>query len=311
MNSTHSANTPHTIQIQLSEASAPKTLVYYSNDAEALNNNEDCLLFLHGILGDGRTWIPYFDQFPQMKTVSLTQSGFGSLGSFDQNNDEDNDSEDSETLFDTAIHAQELSAFCKALNQQDQTPNRKFRIVAWSYACHVALLAAQENPELFKSLTLYELIVPSYGMTEDHQALFTQDLTKMMSPIIKAYRRNQPEKAMDHFISACKNAPYSLSEQAETIQSIKQDNAQSLQKLLTQKEPKAISKKALLAIDQSVPITILVGENSRGIFQLSSKSAANSLNKTLQIIPNADHLLPEEMPEVFGKVLKDILNEAL
>lgn len=301
MNSTHSANTPHTIQIQLSEASAPKTLVYYSNDAEALNNNEDCLLFLHGILGDGRTWISYLDQFPQMKTVSLTQSGFS----------ENNDSEDSEMLFDTAIHAQELSAFCKALNQQDQTPNRKFRIVAWSYACHVALLAAQENPELFKSLTLYELIVPSYGMTEDHQALFTQDLTKMMSPIIKAYRRNQPEKAMDHFISACKNAPYSLSEQAKTIQSIKQDNAQSLQKLLTQKEPKAISQKALLAIDQSVPITILVGENSRGIFQLSSKSAANSLNKPLQIIANADHLLPEEMPEVFGKVLKDILNDAL
>ncbi|MHC5225375.1 alpha/beta fold hydrolase [Ignatzschineria sp. LJL83] len=303
---THSANSnPHTIQIQLSEASAPKTLIYYSNDAEESDHNEDCLLFLHGILGDGRTWIPYLDQFPRMKTVSLTQSGFS------ENNDEKKDSEDSETLFDTAIHAEELSAFCKALNQQDQTPNRKFKVVAWSYACHVALLAAQENPELFISLTLYELIVPSYGMTEEDQALFTQDLTKMMSLIIKAYRRNQPEKAMDHFISACKNAPYSLSEQAESIQIIKQDNAQSLQKLLTQKEPKAISQKDLLAIDQSVPITILVGENSRGIFQLSSKNAANSLNKTVQIIPNADHLLPEEMPEVFGKVLKDILNDAL
>src|SRR5699024_3118003 len=141
------------------------------------------LLFLHGILGDARIWQPYLTAFPNYETLAVTQSGFG------QKPVQESNSDDAEARFDTQRHAKELIAFCRTLNQQADLPHRQFKIVAWSYACHVSLLAAQMAPELFESMILYELIVPTYGMTEENQARFTKDITKMMSPIIKAYRQ--------------------------------------------------------------------------------------------------------------------------
>lgn len=279
----------------LKTANAP-TLEYLQVKPENLQENSPAILFLHGILGDARTWLPYLTAFPEYETLALTQSGFGKEA-------------DSEDLFDTQRHAEELIAFCQALNELESLPHRKFIIVAWSYACHVSLLAAKMAPELFKSLTLYELIVPSYGMTADNQALFTRDITKMMSPIIKAYRRQKPNLAIDGFISACKNADYSLAAQSPELQIIKQDNAHSLQKLLTQKEPPAMSDLELQKLHKIVPITIYYGENSRGIFQLSSIAGINAIGQNGGIITNADHLLPEDEPQKFIQILQRSLSK--
>lgn len=269
------------------------TLEYLQVKPQKYNKDRPTLLFLHGILGDARTWLPYLTAFPEYETLALTQSGFGQES-------------DSEIVFDTQRHAQELVAFCLTLNQQENLPHRKFKIIAWSYACHVSLLAVQIAPELFESATLYELIVPSYGMTQEHQTLFTKDITKMMSPIIKAYRRKKDTQAIDAFIAACKNSDYSLAAQSPEIQHIKRDNGLTLQKLLTQKEPTPLSAKALFDLHQKVPITILYGENSRAIFQLSSQAGMAALGQATGMIRNSDHLLPEDEPQKFIKILHEI-----
>ncbi len=282
-------------------ADAP-TLEYLQVKPQEPAHHRPVLLFLHGILGDARTWLPYLTAFPDYETLAVTQSGFGS-----RFNETFNQTNDAETIFDTQRHAEELVAFCRTLNQQAHLPDRKFTIVAWSYACHVSLLAAQIAPELFESMILYELIVPSYGMSDDNQALFTKDITKMMSPIIKAYRRQKPDLAVDLFISACKNAEYSRANQSEEIQMIKQDNAGSLQKLLTQAEPKPISAKCLMKIHQQTPITILYGENSRDIFTLSSEAGITAISQENGEIQKADHLLPEEDPQRLITILQSLL----
>lgn len=269
-------------------------LAYLQVKPKGETQKESALLFLHGILGDARTWLPYLDRFPEYETIALTQSGFG-------------ENADSAELFDTKQHAKELIAFCKALNYQENLPTRRFIIVAWSYACHVSLLAAKLAPELFTSLTLYELIVPSYGISETEQIAFTKDITQMMSPIIKAYRRGKPELAIDHFISACKNSEFTLAEQKSHIQKIKQDNQTSLSKLLTQKEPETISAQMLLEIHRQVPITIFCGKNSRAIFQISSKVGMKSIGQSQEMIIDADHLLPEEDPEKLIVLLQGTL----
>ena len=258
------------------------------------------LLFLHGILGDRRTWQDYPQYFPEHEVIALTQWGFGKGGERDQ-------------PLDTRESAETLCAFCHALNEQENTLHRPFIVVAWSYACHVALLAALEMPALFRQLILYELIIPSYGMDQATHTEFTQDLTKMMSPIIRAFRRKKDSLAIDHFIAACKNLPetytkepsYSLMDQSEALQTIKQENDYTLAKLLNQNEPPEISAKSLKALHQQVPITILWGENSRAIFQLSSKTAAKAIEQIGGEIPNADHLLPEEDVVRFSEILKE------
>src|SRR5699024_6394212 len=138
-------------------------------------------------------------------------------------------------------------------------------------------------------------------------ARFTKDITKMMSPIIKAYRRKKPDLAVDLFISACKNMQYSLSDQSEQLQVIKQDNAESLQKLLTQVEPKQISAAALRDIHQQTPVTILYGENSRDIFKLSSEAGMMAISQKEGCIQQADHLLPEEDPQRMIAILQSLL----
>lgn len=284
----------------LKTANAP-TLEYLQVESQESDNHLPALLFLHGILGDARTWQPYLTAFPDYDTLAVTQSGFS------QKPAQESDLDDAEVLFNTQRHAKELIAFCRTLNQQADLPHRQFKIVAWSYACHVSLLAAQMAPELFESMILYELIVPTYGMTEENQARFTKDITKMMSPIIKAYRRQKPDLAVDLFVSACKNTQYSLSDQSEQLQVIKQDNAESLQKLLTQVEPKPISAVALMDIHQQTPITILYGENSRDIFKLSSEAGMMAISQKEGCIQKADHLLPEEDPQRMIAILQSLL----
>lgn len=287
-----------------------ESLTYYhvpaslNTEAQA-RSAKPALLFLHGILGDGRTWHPYLTAFSQYDCYALTQSGFGK-------------DSDRETLFDTDRHAAELIAFCQALNVKERQPHRQFTIIAWSYACHVVLLAMEKQRKihhsgqasLFNSAILYELIVPSYGMSEADQSLFTRDITKMMSPIIKAYRRGNIEKAVDHFIAACKNEDsdtYGIANQSESIQTIKHDNAHTLQKLLTQVEPKSIDAEILKAIHQEMPLSILCGKNSRTIFQLSSKAGAEAIDQNDWIVPEADHLLPENDSSALIQIIKNYL----
>lgn len=272
------------------------------------SDEKPALLFLHGILGDARTWIPYLTAFPQYDCYALTLSGFG---------------QNSETAipFDTDRHGKEVLTFCQALNEKEGKPHRQYIVIAWSYACHVALLAADkdrsQNRSLFSELILYELIIPSYGISEEKHQQFTRDIAKMMSPIIRAFRRKEEMQAIDHFISACKNAPFTLKEQSKHIQEIKEENRHTLNKLLTQKDPPPFSAEMLQTLNERVPITILWGKNSRAIFQLSSQAAFTALNEESTTLSktvkggeiDADHLLPEENPEKLILLLKELISQ--
>ena len=270
------------------------------------SDEKPALLFLHGILGDARTWIPYLSEFPQYDCYALTLSGFGKNG-------------EEKIPFDTDRHAAEVLAFCQALNEKEGKPHRKYIVIAWSYACHVALLAAHEaqsqnrSPRSpFAELILYELIIPSYGISEEGHQQFTRDIAKMMSPIIRAFRRKEEAQAIDYFISACKNAPFSLKEQSENIQTIKEDNRHTLNKLLTQEDPTPFTAEMLQRLNEKTPITILWGKRSRAIFQLSSQAAFSALNRD-GMAPSeggeidADHLLPEEDPEKLIRLLRELI----
>ncbi|OYQ75180.1 alpha/beta fold hydrolase [Wohlfahrtiimonas sp. G9077] len=250
----------------------------------------DCdspILLLHGILGDGRTFAPLQDAHPQLPLIPYTLSGSGADGE-----------SIAAQAFNTEIHSDQLIAHC---TQHYATP---VSLVAWSYSCHVALLAAFKAPHLFNALYLYDCIVPSYGLEEDPAALkaFSRDLHQMMSPVIKALRNGSPDVAVDAFVRACSAKNIGLMDQSPRIQAIKLDNAHTVSRLLTQKEPEPLTKSALNAYP--VPVRICWGEDSRLIFQLASKALLEHLPKDRRLagsgpLPNCDHLLPEEDPERF------------
>lgn len=249
------------------------------------------LLFLHGILGDHRIWAPHCNYLStRYRALAYTLKGFRV----------ENSTIDSQE-FNTDIHSDELIHFCDALGLKGVT------VVGWSYASHVALLAAKKRPDLFKSLILYELIVPSYGMTEEDLKLFSRDLTRMMSPVIKALRRDQLVEAASQFIAACTSDRLTLEGLTPRLQVIKRDNLHTLPLLLKQSEPKAISADELNALP--MPITVLCGENSRDIFYLATKAAATAINQSRDfIVKGRDHHYPEEEAIHFSQLIESLLN---
>ncbi|MDC7251342.1 alpha/beta hydrolase [Wohlfahrtiimonas chitiniclastica] len=244
-------------------------------------------LLLHGILGDERTFEPIQNAYPDGSVFTHTLSGAGIDGA---NIDA--------VHFNTRIHSDQLIEHCAQNFTQPVT------LVAWSYSCHVALLAALKAPHLFKALYLYDCIVPSYGLEEDDTALkaFSRDLHKMMSPVIKALRSQNPTDAVDAFVQSCSTHHLRLQDQSPRIQAIKLDNTHTVSRLLTQAEPEPIHKITLSTFP--VPVRICWGEDSRVIFRLASKALMDHLPKACLLtgsgsLPECDHLMPEEQPERF------------
>lgn len=244
------------------------------------------IVLMHGILGDARTWLSVFEYLPnEFEAHSYTMNGFS------------NNPELSAELFNTEAHAAELIEYCQA-NFTD-----KVSILAWSYSCHVALLAALKEPELFEAIYLYDCIVPSYGLETDpiKMKTFSKDLTRMMSPVIKAIRSGDDAEIVNAFTLACTEQSIALNDQSPTTQKIKMANAHTVSRLLTQQEPKPIILENLAQL--SVPCGVYWGELSRPIFKIASSTLLDNLPAHLKIqnsgeIPNMNHLAPEDHPKM-------------
>ncbi len=262
------------------------------------------LLFLHGILGAKETWAPVMETLCNDEAFNNTHHLLAySLAGFGK----ENKNTPKET-FNTAIHADELIAFCDALSLN------KIKVVAWSYACHAVLLAAIKRPDLFKTILLYECIVPSYGLenSRDKMKAFTRDITRMMAPSIKAIRSGDLLEAANQFALACSDNESTLDSQSPRVQAIKGENLHTLPLLLSQENPTPITPDTIKTIPAK--IGILWGKKSRAIFKLTSNALLDALDPEQLIkgsgeIANVHHLLPEENPEQFAELIKPLINK--
>ena len=101
----------------------------------------DPVVFVHGGLGDYRTWGTQMDTFVKNHRVIAYSRRFAY-----PNKQMLNDSAD----YSVIPHAKDLAEFMKALNLQ------QVHLVGHSYGAFTALLATIDHPELVRSLTLGE-----------------------------------------------------------------------------------------------------------------------------------------------------------
>lgn len=251
------------------------------------------ILFLHGILSDRRMWsTESLVKLNEFRCIALTMRGFG---------DESKATEDVNFSVDT--HTQDLLEFCKQLQLS------KVTLVAWSYSGHIALQAALEKSSFFKQVIIYELIVPSYGMSEAVRKTFARDMSRAMRPVKRALKQENLSEAIDEFTQMCSNGSVTLAKQSAKVKQMKVDNRLTLSYLLNQPPPKAITANQLATL--SVPVHILWGGLSRDIFILPSKAAHAALGTRGKIdgeISGKDHLWPEEDNLSFIKVIKKIID---
>src|SRR5688572_24195294 len=109
----------------------------------------DPVVFVHGALGDYRTWGAQMDTFSKNHRIISYSRRFAYPN--------DQMIKDSANL--TVIsHSNDLTEFLKAMNLG------KAHLVGHSFGANTALLTAIAHPELVQSLTLGEALVPSLVM---------------------------------------------------------------------------------------------------------------------------------------------------
>ncbi|MGL4858449.1 MAG: alpha/beta fold hydrolase, partial [Enterobacteriaceae bacterium] len=148
----------------------------------------EAVLLLHGILADHRIWQPHCRLLSdRYRCLAYTQRYFGTGAPLPQQS----------APFGCETHLQDLLTFC------DQLQLDRVALVGWSYSAHIALLAALTDPQRFSQVLLYDLIVPTYGLTERERCLFAQDMRRMMRPVLQALKVGDSSAAVACFRGGC------------------------------------------------------------------------------------------------------------
>lgn len=251
------------------------------------------VLFLHGALGDRRSWAPHGDILSgRFRCLSLTQRYFG-----------DAPWRSDGPPFGIATHARDLAAFVETLGIGPVA------LVAWSYAGYVALEAAARRPDLFRRILAYEPGVRSIPLPPEDLARFGEDAQTMFEPIFAAAGQGDWEQAVRLLIDASGGAGHFDAEPAER-QRVKLENAHTMPLLLAQEEPPPMSCETLAALP--MPITVAWGERTRPLFGIPARAVARCIRNGRAVeVPGVGHLWPDEDPPAFAAFVVDWLDDAL
>jgi pimeloyl-ACP methyl ester carboxylesterase len=246
------------------------------------------ILFLHGALGDLRTWQGHGDTLSdRYRCIGYTQRYFGRAS---WRNDG--------PPFGVATHAEDLTAFVEALGLAP------VYLVAWSYSGHVAFQAALRRPDLFRRVMVYEPGVPSYVTGPEELAAFGRDAQAMYGPIATAVNNGDLEEAARLMIDGSGGDGY-LDRQSPEYRTIVRDNLHSLPRLMAQEPPPKITGEDLATL--KMPVSIVHGGLTRPVFAIPSLAAARCIRHARHVeVPGAGHLWPQESSHGFSAVVEEL-----
>ena len=268
-----------------------KTLAVKGQDFDYLDiGTGRPVIFLHGSLGDVRTFAPHTEMLSsRYRAVTYTQRYFG-VGDWPQ----------SGPPFGIETHAQDLIGFVEALGIGPVF------LVAWSYAGHAALRAAQLRPELFRAMFIYETGFQTFMTDPAEIAAFKADLDQMLGPVFAAVNAGDNHGAARLLINASAQDDYYFESRTELQMQIEFDNAHMLPRLMSQTPPPRITADDLMAIE--VSITLACGAKTRPAYKLVSEAAMRHLPGQHFMIPGVNHYWPDAEPSAFTEFVGDWLD---
>lgn len=249
------------------------------------------VIFLHGALGDWRTWSPVLDAVaPHCRAIAVTQRHFGAAPR-----------DHGAVPFGTQQQADDVVAFLDALNLP------RAHVVAWSFSAHSALAAALQAPDRIASLCVYDLGFPTF-VTAPADLEEIAAAGAAFAPIAAAAAARQWEAAAALLIDAAASEPGYFARQSPRTRAIHTENAHTVSLLFTQTPPVAISPAQLSAL--AAPATIAWGERS-GVYRTVSRAAARCMpSARAREISAAGHLFPETDSHAFAALVHDHLSAA-
>ena len=254
----------------------------------------DPVVFVHGALGDYRTWEAQMDTFALHHRV-ISYSRRLSY----PNNQIDNDSID--VTF--GAQAKNLAELIKALNLG------RVHLVGHSAGGSITLLTTIEHPELVRSLVLAEADLESLMKNAPHADSILNSLyITIIKPATDGFNSNNDRKAVSAFVNGVTGDSLYFNNLSQRIQDNMITNVvETKHNLLYETPSPHVTCDDLSKI--KVPVLVLTGEKSLSFFTLISDELYRCLtNREKATIMNATHGLEFEKPSEFNKIVLGFLD---
>lgn len=293
--SCNNTNTSTTTQNETHAAREVKSIFINGDSIHYIDIGKgDPVVFVHGTLGDYRTWAAQMDTFAKNHRVIAYSRRFAY-----PNKQIINDSAD----YTVVPHAKDLAEFIKALNL-DQV-----HLIGHSYGAFTALLTTINHPELVRSLTLGE--PPAMLLLQNvsgGDTIINNIITTAITPAGEAFKNNNNEKAVTIFLSGVMGDSLFFSKVPQQVRESMMNNTLELRGIvLTKNFSPAITCDDLKKI--KTPVLLLNGDRS----PLFLTSIIRELDRCLDskeraTLPNSSHGLEFENPSEFNKIVLGFIN---
>lgn len=253
------------------------------------------VVFVHGALGDYRTWEAQMDAFAKNHRVIAYSRRFAY-----PNKQAINDSND----YSVTAHAKDLTQFIKIL---DIGP---VHLVGHSKGAFTSLLTALEHPELLRSLTLGEPPVMSLLQNvPDGSNLLNDFVTKVFIPTEEAFKNNNDKKAVELFVGGVLKDSLYFSQAPQQQKDIMMDNIVELRAaLLTGTLFPPLDCDEIKTL--KMPVLLIKGDRSPEILTLIIDELDSCIaNNELVTLPNSSHGLEYENPTEFNRTVLDFISK--
>lgn len=255
----------------------------------------DPVVFVHGALGDYRTWGAQMDTFTQDHRVIAYSRRFAY-----PNKQIIKDSADLSVI----SHSKDLSEFLKVLNAG------QVHLVGHSFGASIALLTAIDNPELVGSLILGEPFIPSLLQNvPSGDNILNNFITKAFVPVAEAFKNNDNEKAVNALVTGVMGDSLYYSRFPQETREILMVNTPEVRGIVFNKNIfPAVSCDDLKKI--KIPVLLVKGEISPIVFSSMINELNRCLsNKEIATLTNTTHGLEYENPAEFNKMVLGFIDK--
>ena len=290
LGSCNNSDTNKTTQSEVSAVPEVKSIFINGDSIHYIDIGKgDPVVFIHGAVGDYRTWGAQMDEFAKNHRVIAYSRRFAY-----PNKQTINDSAD----ITVVSHSKDLSEFLKLLNLGP------VHLVGHSYGAFTALLTTINHPDQVSSLTLGEPPVVSLLQNVPGGDTILNNLTaKAFMPAAEAFKNNNDEKAVNVFVGGVIGDSLFFPKMPQQGRDIMVTNTPELKVILFTKNVfPPVTCDDLKKI--KAPVLLLTGDRSP-LFFISITDELNRClsNRERVTLPNSSHGLEFENPAEFNKTV--------
>ena len=250
----------------------------------------DPVVFVHGALGDYRTFHTQMDEFAKSHRTIAYSRRFAY-----PNQQVITDSARMSAL----SHASDLAELLKALKLGPAN------LYGHSYGADIALLTAIDHPELVSRLILGE---PSFEIPGGDSVL-NSFFTTAFVPVVEAFKNNKNEEAVKAFVNGVLGDSLFYNRLSQNDRDIMMANFHETKAFLLGKD-----NSLPVGCDDvkkiKTPVLLVKGDKSPVIFSLMIEELNRCLsNREMATIANTSHGLEYESPAEFNKVVLAFINK--